>query len=232
MPYLNPPQSGAKPSSRFSTLNVFKLKPGSASGSLGVSLIYFLPEPRMRSPLSADAVPPPPPKDSTYASSLNPRPSTFYNKSLFSRSAASLSTSLSPESNSGPATPSTPYPSMPSAYFEFGKPPNSALGSANGRATAASPVPSASGGSLRSFGRGGADYLPSPSVDGSTDSSGSCPNASSNPNLGVYILNDANSSSYTLGQATTATTASVKPKKGVFKLANLARRNRSRKDLS
>lgn len=67
-------------------------------------------------------------------------------------------------------------------------------------------------------------------MDG-TDSSGSCPNASSNPsaNLGVYILNDASSSSYTLGQPSVP---SVKPKKGVFKLANLARRNRSRKDLS
>lgn len=119
---------------------------------------------------------------------------------------------------------------MPSASFEFGKRSN-ALASVSGRAAAASPAPSASGGSLSSFGRGGGDYLPSPSMDGSTDSSGSCPNASPNPsaNLGVYILSGANSSSYTMDQPTAA---GVKPKKGLFKLANLAKRNRSRKDLS
>ncbi|KAG8215346.1 hypothetical protein J3R82DRAFT_8942 [Butyriboletus roseoflavus] len=48
----------------------------------------------------------------------------------------------------------------------------------------------------------------------------------------VSLQPSGNSSSYTLGQATIATIASVKPKKSVFKLANLARRNRSRKDVS
>ncbi|KAF8549827.1 hypothetical protein OG21DRAFT_537748 [Imleria badia] len=185
MPYLNPPQNGVKPSSRFSSLNVFKLK-------------------------STDAAPPPPPKD--YASSLNAPPSAFYNKSLFSRSAASLVPSLSPQSTSGPATPSTPYPPFPSAGLEFGKRSNNNFPSANGRAAAPSPVPSASGGSLRSFGRGGGDYLISPSMDGSTDSGGSCPVA--NPNIDTFLVNG------------------TKPKKSVFKLANLAKRNRSKKDLS
>lgn len=129
---------------------------------------------------------------------MNPPRSAFYNKAFFSRSATSLATSLSPESLS----PASPMPS------EFGRRPN------NGRAAAASPVPSASGRSLRG------DYLVSPSMEGSTDSSGSCPNAN-----GMYLLHGASSSSYAMGQAT-------KPKKGVFKLASLAKRNRSRKDLS
>ncbi|KAN0079874.1 hypothetical protein V8E55_009440, partial [Tylopilus felleus] len=205
--YLNPPQNGVKPSSRFSTLNVFKLKPGSAN----------------------DAAPPPPPKDPVYASSpnpsINPPSSTFYNKSFFSRSAVSLVPSLSPESISGPATPASPYPPIPSAGFDFGKRPNGFFPGTNGRAAAGSPVPSASGGSLKSFGRGGGDYLPSPSMDG-TDSSGSCPNP--NVNLDMYLLNSAKSSSYAVGQ----TTSSMKPKKTVFKLASLAKKNRSKKDLS
>lgn len=236
MPYLNPPQNGVKPSSRFSTLNnVLKLKPGSGASSLGTVPELFSLKLSDADRVSVDVAPPPPPKDSSYTSSpnpsLNPPPSMFYNKSFFSRSATSLSPSLSPDTNSGPATPSSPYPPMSSIGFEFGKRSNSALGSASGRAAAASPVPSASGGSLNSVSRGGRDYLPSPSMEGSTDSSGSCPNTSSNPNanLGIYLLNGANSSSSAVGQATTS---SVKPKKSVFKLTSLGKRNRSRKNLS
>lgn len=120
----------------------------------------------------------------------------MYNRTFFSRSAASLA---SPESASGPATPPSPF--MPNVLAELGKRSNN--------------------GSLRSFNRG-RDYLPSPSVD--TDSSGSCPN-----HLGVYLSSNASSSSYTLGQETIS---SVKPKKSVFKLANLTKRNKSKKDLS
>jgi hypothetical protein len=178
--HLNPPHNGAKPSSRFSTLNVFKLKPLPLSAHA----------PSDRPP---DAPPPPPPKDP----GLNPPRSAFYNKAFFSRSATSLAPSLSPESLS----PASPMPS------EFGKRQH------NGRAAAASPAPSASGRSL-------GDCLASPSMEGSTDSSGSCPNTN-----GMYLLHGASSSSYAMGQAT-------KPKKGVFRLAGLAKRNRSRKDLS
>lgn len=159
-----PTQNGAKSSSRFHSLNVFKLK---SSGST--------------------SAPPLPPKDS------------LYNKSLFSRSAVSLSPSLS----SGPATPATPFLN---AGFEFGR-----RTSPNGWGT---PSPSAVFPSASA----------STSVDG-TDSSGSCPN----PNRGIYQLSDANASSYTMGQASTSGT---KSKKGVFKLANLAKRNKSKKDLS
>ena len=116
---------------------------------------------------------------------------------------------------------------MPSTSFEFGKRSNSAHGNANGRAATGSPSPSASGNSLKSVSRGGRDYLPSPSMDGSTDSSGSCPNV--NANLGIYLLSGASSSLSAVGQPTTP---SVKPKKSVFKLSTLAKRNRSRKDLS
>ncbi|KAF8440006.1 hypothetical protein L210DRAFT_2194947 [Boletus edulis BED1] len=208
MPYLNPPQNGVKPPSRFSSLNVFKLK--------------------------SDAAPPLPPKDSAYASSPNPSLSpptpAFYNRSLFSRSASSLVPSLSPDSISGPATPSTPYLPIPSAGLEFGKRSNT-LVTLSARTAASSPAPSASGGSLKSLGRGGGDYLPSPSMDGSTDSSSSCPNVNynANANFDMYLLNGANSSTYTMGQATTA---SVKSKKNVFNLVSLAKRNKSKKDLS
>lgn len=175
--------------------------------------------------LSVDVAPPPPPKDLTPSPSLNPPPSMFYSRPFFSRSATSLSPSLSPESI-GPATPSSPYPFMPAACLEFGKRSNGALGNGNGWTPAASPAPSASGSSFRSISRGGRDYLPSPSMDGSTDSGGSsCPNA----NLGIYKLNGASASSSAVSQATTS---SVKRKKSVFKLANLAKRNRSKKDLS
>ena len=183
----HPPQN-QKPTSRFSSLSVFRLKPGPPSPAAVDR---------------TDAAPPPPPKD----------PSPFYNRSFFSRSAASLAPSLSPDS----ASPATPFPS---ACLEFGKRSNIPLASPNGRAAAASPVPSASGGSLRSQARAGGDFLAAPSMDGSTDSSGSCPN----PNPGVYLLNGANSSSYP--------TTPGKPKKGVFRLAGLAKRNRSKKDLS
>ena len=174
MQFLNPPQ---KPSSRFSTLNVFKLRPGASPAIFTAH----------RSP-PADAAPPPPPKDA----------SPFYNRSFFSRSAASLVPSLSP------ATPS-----------EFGIS-HSPL-AANGRAAAPSPAPSASGRSLRSLGRVGGDYLASPSMEGSTDSSGSS---------SMYRLHGASSSAYAMNQP------AIKPKKGVFRLAGLAKRNRSRKDLS
>ncbi|KAG6377719.1 hypothetical protein JVT61DRAFT_14490 [Boletus reticuloceps] len=220
MPYLNPPQNGVKPPSRFSSLNVFKLKSG-------VCPSYFFSscEQLMRSFRPADAAPPPPPKDSAYASSPNPSLSpptpAFYNRSLFSL----------PESISGPATPSTPYLPIPSAGLEFGKRSNTALVTLSARTAASSPAPSASGGSLKSLGRGGGDYLPSPSMDGSTDSSGSCPNVNfnANANFDMYLLNGANSSTYTMGQATTA---SVKSKKNVFNLVSLAKRNKSKKDLS
>ncbi|KAF8125649.1 hypothetical protein EV363DRAFT_1402400 [Boletus edulis] len=157
MPYLNPPQNGVKPPSRFSSLNVFKLK--------------------------SDAAPPLPPKDSAYASSPNPSLSpptpAFYNRSLFSRSASSLVPSLSPDSISGPATPSTPYLPIPSAGLEFGKRSNT-LVTLSARTAASSPAPSASGGSLKSLGRGGGDYLPS-----------SCPNVNynANANFDMYLLN-------------------------------------------
>ncbi|KAG9310939.1 hypothetical protein JVU11DRAFT_8813 [Chiua virens] len=228
MPSLSPSENGAKPASRFSTLNVFKLKSGSNPGPLGLYLNYFL----SGQPVSlfVDPAPPLPPKDSTYASSplpsLNPPPSAFYNKPFFSRSATSLAPSLSPASYSGPVTPASPLPPMPNAALDFGKRSNNGL-AVNGRAAAPSPVPSASGGSLRSVARSGTDHLTSPSVDGSTDSSGSCPNATGvNTNLGMYLLNGASASTYTMSQTT------KKPKKGVFKLASLAKRNRSRKDLS
>lgn len=201
MPYLNPPQ---KPSSRFSALNVFKLKSAGLSRSLVCVFVFTS---------LSDAAPPLPPKDASLVPPL-------YNRSLFSRSAASLVPSLSPESTSGPATPS-------SAGLEFGKRQHN-FPTTNGRAAAPSPVPSASGGSLRSFGRPGGDYLTSPSMDGSTDSSGSCPVPSYNPNANLdnFLLNSAGSPT---GQATTA---GMKPKKSVFKLASLAKRNRSKKDLS
>ncbi|KAI9571959.1 hypothetical protein HD554DRAFT_2070606 [Boletus coccyginus] len=159
MPHPSPPQ---KPSSRFSSLNVFKLRPG---------------------PLDPDAAPPPPPKD------LSP----LYNRSFFSRSAVSLAPSPSPDSS---------LPATPSACLEFGK------RSHIPRAAAASPVPSAS--SFRSHARARGDYLVAPSMDGSTDSSGSSPP--------IPSVNGA--------------TPAMKPKKGVFKLAGLAKRNRSKKDLS
>ncbi|KAF9221751.1 hypothetical protein BS17DRAFT_242019 [Gyrodon lividus] len=234
MSYPSHAPNGIKPSSRFSTLKVFKLRPGSGSGS------------SERIPHVDSAPPPPPPKDSVYAASpnpsLNPPPSALYNKSIFSRSAASLSPSLSPESNSGPGTPLTPY-SIPGAgsggTLESGKGPASGSGSVNGRRTTASPVPSASGGSSRSVSgvassRGGGEHVLSPSVDGSTDSGGSYPtnpNHDPNPNanLGMYSLGGADSSSCTMGQA--SRTGTIKPKKSIFKFSSLGKRNKPGRDL-
>ncbi|KAF8836058.1 hypothetical protein BDN67DRAFT_364133 [Paxillus ammoniavirescens] len=224
MSYPSHAPNGINPSSRFSTLKVFKLRSGSGSGS------------------SDSVPPPPPPKDSVYASSpnpsLNPPPSAFYNKSLFSRSAASLSPSLSPESNSGPATPLTPYSVTgvgSGATLEFGKGPASGRGSVNGRGTTASPVPSASGASLRSVSGGassggGGEHLASPSVDGSTDSGGCYPNPNPNANLGMYSMGGTDSSPYSMGQA--STNGTIKPKKSIFKFSSLGKRNKSRRDLS
>ncbi|KIK92280.1 hypothetical protein PAXRUDRAFT_584837 [Paxillus rubicundulus Ve08.2h10] len=221
MSYLSHTPNGINPSSRFSTLKVFKLRSGSASGS------------------SDSPPPPPPPKDPAYAPSPNPSlspPPAFYNKSLFSRSAASLSPSLSPESNSGPVTPLTPYSTIgigSDITLECGKGPASGRGCVNGRGTTASPVPSASGASLRSVSGGassggGGEHLASPSVDGSTDSGGCYLNPNPEANLGMHSIGGADSTPYSMGQA--STNGKIKPKKSIFKFSTLGKRNK--RDLS
>ncbi|KAG6333865.1 hypothetical protein ID866_5228 [Astraeus odoratus] len=202
-----------KPTSRFASLRVFKLKPG--SGSTDSQLIP----------------PPPPPKDNTHATSPNPAlnpPSAFYSKSLFSRSAVSLSPSVgrapsqgqSTGTDSGPATPLTPgslggpeIARLQGSYAYAGS-----HGGVLGRGMTASPVPSGSGISLSSV-NGGGEHATSLSADGSTDSSGSLP---TNPNP------------YALGAFPSQHTewSSTKRKKSLFKLSSLGKKNKSRRDLS
>ncbi|KAL4065516.1 hypothetical protein V8B97DRAFT_1875356, partial [Scleroderma yunnanense] len=194
-----------KPSSRFASLRMFKLKPGSGS--------------------SASLPPPPPPKDNVYLSSpssLNP-PSAPYSKSIFSRSFSSLSPSsirdpsqgqpVSPQT--GPGTPLTPSSSAgPDSARGQTSAASGSYSGVLGRGMTVSPVPSGSGVSVRSVSGGGA-----PSVDGSTDSSGSFPQ---------------NSNPYAFGAppAQYLDSGTLRPKKSIFKLSSLGKRNKSRKDLS
>lgn len=83
----------------------------------------------------------------------------------------------------------------------------------------ASPVPSGSGVSLRSV-SGGGEHVATPSVDGSTDSSGSFP-----PNPNPYTFG-------VLAAQHTDINAMPKSKKSLFKLSSLGKRNKSRRDLS
>ncbi|KAL4077737.1 hypothetical protein J3A83DRAFT_1651036 [Scleroderma citrinum] len=196
-----------KPSSRFASLRMFKLKPGSGSSD------------------SASLPPPPPPKDNVYLSSpssLNP-PSAPYSKSIFSRSFSSLSPSsirdpsqgqpVSPQT--GPGTPLTPSSSAgPDSARGQTSAASGSYSGVLGRGMTVSPVPSGSGVSVRSVSGGGA-----PSVDGSTDSSGSFPQ---------------NSNPYAFGAppAQYLDSGTLRPKKSIFKLSSLGKRNKSRKDLS
>ena len=174
---------------------------------------------------SASLPPPPPPKDNVYASSpssLNP-PSAIYSKSIFSRSFSSLSPSSNRDPHQGqPASPDVGAGTPITPASSAGPDSTRGTGSHNGvlgRGMTSSPVPSGSGVSLRSV-SGGGEHVTTTSLDGgSTDSSGSFP-ANSNP----YMCGPS------MGHYLDAST--LRPKKSIFKLSSLGKRNKSRRDLS
>ncbi|KAI6022915.1 hypothetical protein BKA83DRAFT_4270702 [Pisolithus microcarpus] len=120
--------------------------------------------------------PPPPPKDNAYSTSsnfLSNPPSALYTKSLFSRSVNSLSHSLGRAPSQGQPLSPDSNPITPLTTGSFGAPQHGSTGSQTGilgRGMTASPVPSGSGVSLNSA-NGGGEYVATPSMDGSTDSS-------------------------------------------------------------